>query len=49
MVFNIKYCQTSDLGLRLEVDFVFPLSQQEEQEEKQEEEPSPKFSQKGRY
>ena len=31
------------LGLRLEVDFVFPLSQE------QEEEPPPKFSQKGRY
>ena len=29
------YCQTSDLGLRLEVDFVFPLSQQEQQEEEQ--------------
>ena len=24
------YCQTSDLGLRLEVDFVFPLSQQQQ-------------------
>ena len=33
----VFYCQTSGLGLRLEVDFVFPLSQQEEQEE-----PSPK-------
>ena len=40
-----QYCQTSDLGLRLEVDFVFPLSQQEQEEQ----EPSPKFSQKGRY
>ena len=30
------YCQTSDLGLRLEVDFVFPLSQQEEEQEEQE-------------
>ena len=45
------YCQTSDLGLRLEVDFVFPLSQQQEQEQEEEEEqqPSPKFSHKGRY
>ena len=33
------YCQTSDLGLRLEVDFVFPLSQEEEQQEQQEQEP----------
>ena len=31
-----KYCQTSDLGLRLEVDFVFPLSQEQEQEQQQE-------------
>ena len=30
-----KFCQTSDLGLSLEVDFVFPLSQEEEQEEQQ--------------
>ena len=36
------YCQTSDLGLRLEVDFVFPLSQQQEEEEEPEEQPSPK-------
>ena len=27
------YCQTSDLGLRLEVDFVSPLSQEEEEEQ----------------
>ena len=40
------YCQTSDLGLRLEVDFVFPLSQEQEEQEQQ---PPPKFSQKGRY
>ena len=33
--FEINFCQTSDLGLRLEADFVFPLSQQEEQEEPQ--------------
>ena len=30
------YCQTSDLGLRLEVDFVFPLSQEQQQEEEEE-------------
>ena len=30
-----SYCQTSDLGLRLEVDFVFPLSQEEEQQQEQ--------------
>ena len=34
------FCQTSDLGLRLEVDFVFPLSQEEEE---QEEEPPTKI------
>ena len=39
------FCQTSDLGLRLEVDFVFPLSQQEEQEEEeQEQEPHQNLS-----
>ena len=27
----VPNCQTSDLGLRLEVDFVFPLSQEQEQ------------------
>jgi len=37
------YCQTSDLGLRLEVDFVFPLSQQQQQEEEEEEEPLTKI------
>ena len=31
-----RYCQTSDLGLRLEVDFVFPLSQEEQQEQQEE-------------
>ena len=35
-------CQTSDLGLRLEVDFVFPLSQEEE--EQQEEQPLTKIN-----
>ena len=28
-------CQTSDLGLKLEVDFVFPLSQEQEAEEEE--------------
>ena len=37
-----SFCQTSDLGLRLEVDFVFPLSQQQQEEEQQQ--PSPKSS-----
>ena len=32
-----NYCQTSDLGLGLRVDFVFPLSQEQEEEQ-----PSPK-------
>ena len=38
-----QFCQTSDLGLRLEVDFVFPLSQEEEEEEKQQEQPLTKI------
>ena len=33
------FCETPDLVIRLGVDFVFPLSQ-EEQEEDQEEQPS---------
>ena len=32
-LFLRKYCQTSDLGLRLEVDFVFPLSQEQQEQE----------------
>ena len=32
---EVLFCQTSDLGLRLEVDFVFPLSQEEEEEQQQ--------------
>ena len=51
LVINSKMtlnCQTSDLGLRLEVDFVFPLSQQEQQQEQeqQEQEPSPKYTER---
>ena len=33
---HYHFCQTSDLGLRLEVDFVFPLSQEEQQQEQEE-------------
>ena len=40
---EVWYCQTSDLGLRLEVDFVFPLSQQQQQQEEEEEEPLTKI------
>ena len=36
------FCQTSDLGLRLEVDFVFHLSQ-EQQQEQQEQQPLTKI------
>ena len=40
----VNNCQTLGLVLRLRVDFVLPLSQQEEeQEEEEQEEPSPKF------
>ena len=41
------FCQTLALVLRLRVDFVLPLSQQEEQEE--EEQPLTKIYQKGVY
>ena len=30
------FCQTSDLDLRLEVDFVVPLSQEEQEEQEKE-------------
>ena len=47
------FCQTLGLVLRLRVDFVLPLSQeqqeQEEQEEEQEEQPLTKIYQKGVY
>ena len=43
------FCQTSDLGLRLEVDFVFPLSQQEQQQEEEEEQPLTKIYMKEEY
>ena len=36
-------CQTSDLGLRLEVDFVFPLSQEQQEQEEQQEQPLTKI------
>ena len=42
------YCQTLGLVLRLRVDFVLPLSQQE-QEQQQEEQPLTKIYQKGVY
>ena len=51
----LKYCQTLGLVLRLRVDFVLPLSQeQQEQEEEQEEqeeqeEPLTKIYQWGLY
>ena len=32
MKLNTYFCKTKGLGLRLEIDFVFPLSQQEQQE-----------------
>ena len=37
---QLKYCQTPGLVLSLRVDFVLPLSQEEEQ---QQQHPSPKF------
>ena len=37
---NFPFCQTLGLVLRLRVDFVLPLSQQEQQQEQQEEPPT---------
>ena len=37
----IQYCQTLGLVLRLRVDFVLPLSQEEEEQEEQEEQEPP--------
>ena len=46
------FCQTLGLVLRLRVDFVLPLSQEqqeEEEQEEQEEQPLTKIYQKGVY
>ena len=50
-VLNIDCCQTLGLVLRLRVDVVLPLSQeqQEEEQEEQEEQPLTKIYQKGVY
>ena len=45
--FFIDFCQTLGLVLRLRVDFVLPLSQEEEEQEEQE--PPTKIYQKGVY
>ena len=45
---SIKCCQTLGLVLRLRVDFVLPLSQ-EQQEEQEEQQPLTKIYQKGVY
>ena len=42
-------CQTLGLVLRLRVDFVLPLSQEEQEEEQEEQEPPTKIYQKGVY
>ena len=52
IIFMFNYCQTLGLVLRLRVDFVLPLSQeqQEQQEqEEQEQEPLTKIFQWGVY
>ena len=51
MVYNDNdFCQTLGLVLRLRVDFVLPLSQeQQEQEQKEQEEPLTKIYQLGVY
>ena len=46
---GIWNCQTSDLGLRLEVDFVFPLSQEEQQQQQQQEQPLTKIYKMDKY
>ena len=43
------YCQTLGLVLRLRVDFVLPLSQEQEEQEEQQEEPLTKIYQWGVY
>ena len=43
------YCQTLGLVLRLRVDFVLPLSQEEQEEQEEEEQPLTKIYQKGVY
>ena len=42
-----NYCQTPGAVLRLGVDFVLPLSQQEEQQQEEQEKPLTKIYQKG--
>ena len=49
MEHNSFNCQTLGLVLRLRVDFVLPLSQQEQQEEQEQEQPLTKIYQKGVY
>ena len=48
---KLHFCQTLGLVLRLRVDFVLPLSQEEqqEQEEQEEQEPPTKIYQMGVY
>ena len=46
---NSYYCQTLDLVLRLRVDFVLPLSQEEQEQQEQQQEPPTKIYQMGVY
>ena len=43
---NLSFCQTPGKVFRLGVDFVLPLSQEEQQQEEQE--PTPKYIRRGR-
>ena len=47
-LFAVYFCQTLGLVLKLRVDFVLPLSQ-EEQEQEEQEQPLTKIYQKGVY
>ena len=52
MCLNFHYCQTLGLVLRLGVDFVLPLSQEEqeeEQEQQEQQEPPTKIYKMGVY
>ena len=43
------FCQTLGLVLRLRVDFVLPMSQEQQEEQEQQEQPLTKIYQKGVY
>ena len=48
-IFLNIYCQTLGLVLRLRVDFVLPLSQEQEEQQEEQQEPPTKIYQMGVY